>query len=53
MPSKKPSTTSKNSKSKKVSDQGDLSAIVDERPPKKSLWQTKLFHWGSMRNEHI
>jgi len=35
MPSKKPSTTSKNSKSKKVSDQGDLFAIVDERPPKK------------------
>ena len=35
MPSKKPSPTSKNSKSKKVSDQGDLFAMVDERPPKK------------------
>ena len=35
MPSKKPSPTSKNSKSKKVSDQGDLFAMVDEHPPKK------------------
>ena len=35
MPSKKPSPISKNSKSKKVSDQGDLFAMVDERPPKK------------------
>ena len=35
MPSKKPSPISKNSKSKKVSDQDDLFAMVDERPPKK------------------
>jgi topoisomerase-4 subunit A len=35
MPSKKPNTTTKTSKTKRASDQGDLFAMVDERPPKK------------------
>ncbi len=35
MPSKKPNTTTKTSKTKRASDQGDLFAMVDEHPPKK------------------
>ena len=35
MPSKKLNTTTKTSKTKRASNQGDLFAMVDERPPKK------------------